>query len=208
MLQKLIAFAIFAVIANFLLVTAGAEQDSRTLRLPVSRVAEPPLPYQDFCRSNPGHCDMTGAPVIELTPEVRQAINHVTSEVNAEFRYVPDWLNHGIEELWCYPSQGVGDCEDFALEKRRRLVEFGLPRAALTMAIVYHRKLMSPHAVLLVETTSGTYLLDNLLDDVVLWNEAPYNFEARERIDGKWDRFDQSAWVFELFDRRAPDKED
>lgn len=56
---------------------------------------------------------------------------------------------------------------------------------------------MCPHALLLVETTGGTYVLDNLVDEILLWNEAPYNFEARERVDGQWDRFDQSIWTYE-----------
>lgn len=57
--------------------------------------------------------------------------------------------------------------------------------------------MMCPHALLLVETTGGTYVLDNLVDEILLWNEAPYNFEARERVDGQWDRFDQSIWTYE-----------
>jgi len=72
-----------------------------------------------------------------------------------------------------------------------------LSRAAFTMAIVSHKKLLSMHAVLLAETTEGTFVLDNLTNDVLLWNQAPYNFEARERTDGKWTRFDQSYWTYE-----------
>ena len=185
----------------FVLFLAGspafAAKESRRLSLPVTKIVDPPRAYLEFCQTNPGHCDMTGSAVIEHGPELWQLLNHVTSEVNAEFQCVSDWIVHGVEELWSYPRQGVGDCEDFALEKRRRLVTHGLPRAALTMAIVYHRRMLSPHTVLLVETTAGTFLLDNLVDDVLVWNEAPYNFEIRERADGKWERYDQQDWVFE-----------
>jgi predicted transglutaminase-like cysteine proteinase len=176
---------------------ALAAEKSRRLQLPVTSIVDPPRAYLEFCQANPGHCDMTGSLVIEYGPEVLHNLNHVTSEVNAEFQCVSDWIVHGVEELWSYPRQGVGDCEDFALEKRRRLVARGLPRAALTFAIVYHRRMMSPHTVLLVETTAGTYLLDNQVDDVLIWSETPYNFEMRERPDGKWERYDQKIWVFE-----------
>ncbi len=67
----------------------------------------------------------------------------------------------------------------------------------MTIALVHHRKDMFPHAVLLVETTEGTFLLDNLENDIVLWHNAPYNFEARERPDGLWERYDQSDWSYE-----------
>jgi predicted transglutaminase-like cysteine proteinase len=35
------------------------------------------------------------------------------------------------EEFWAYPSLGLGDCEDIALEKRFRLVNMGIYRGAL-----------------------------------------------------------------------------
>ena len=32
----------------------------------------------------------------------------------------------GREEVWSYP-EGIGDCEDYALEKRRQLMALGVP---------------------------------------------------------------------------------
>ena len=103
----------------------------------------------------------------------------------------------GQEEYWTYPTDGLGDCEDIAIFKREELVKRGIPRGAMTIAIAHHRAEMYAHAVLLVETTEGTFLLNSIVDDVCLWNEAPYNFEARERPDGRWERFDQSIWKYE-----------
>ena len=116
---------------------------------------------------------------------------------NSAIHVISDRVLYDREEHWAIPSHGEGDCEDIALFKRERLVELGIPRGAMTIAIVHHRRHMFSHAVLLVETTSGTYLLDNLEDDITLWHEAPYNFEARERPDGSWERFDQSIWTYE-----------
>lgn len=39
---------------------------------------------------------------------------------------VSDLDNYGSEEVWAYP-EGSGDCEDYALEKRKRLSGAGLP---------------------------------------------------------------------------------
>jgi predicted transglutaminase-like cysteine proteinase len=73
-----------------------------------------------------------------------------------------------------------------------------LPRAAFTMAFVHHKKEMFAHSVLPVETNAGTFVLDNLTGDILLSNQAPYNYEARERGDGKWDRFDKSYRIYEM----------
>ncbi len=121
-------------------------------------------------------------------------VSQVNRSVNAEVRFVPDQEWQGREEFWSLLLRGCGDCEDFALEKRRRLVESGLPRGAMTMAIVYHRTEWFGHVVLLIETSAGTFALDNLRDDVRCWDEVPYNYETRERPDGLWTRFDQTDW--------------
>ena len=137
---------------------------------------------------------MTGSTVIELNTATLQVIEKIHREVNAEFRFIDDLEWRGKEDEWSYPVLGAGDCEDFALEKRKRLVEQGLPRAAISMTIVYHKEFKSPHAILLVETNEGTVALDNPSNEIVCWDKAPYNYETRERPDGRWDRFDQSFW--------------
>ena len=107
-----------------------------------------------------------------------------------------DLQQYGEEEYWSYPRSGVGDCEDLALEKRARLVAAGFPRGALRMALAQHRRTLFSHAVLLVESDQGTWVLNGFDEAVVLWHRSPYNFEARERPDGRWERFDQSVWTY------------
>lgn len=164
------------------------------LNLPVERVAPRPAAYDGFCQSHPGECDMTGRSLVELNARMLQALIRTNREVNAGIRFADDLEWQGYEEEWSYPVTGSGDCEDFALEKRRRLVAWGLPRASMSMAVVYHKTFMCPHALLLVETTAGTLALDNLDSAIRCWDKAPYNYESRERVDGQWDRFDQSGW--------------
>lgn len=173
----------------------GADTITSTMRLPVRRVGKPPAQYVEFCNANPGHCDMVGASVLVHSDALMQVIAHVNREVNAAYRLVPDLEAHDAEDLWSYPSRGMADCEDFALEKRKRLVERGLARAALTIGIVQQKKLLCWHVVLLVETSIGTYVLDNITDDILPWSQSQYNFEGRERVDGKWDYFDQAIWL-------------
>jgi len=168
------------------------------LDLPVTEIRETFAPYASFCERHPSACDMSGPRLIVLNTVTMRLLMTANAEVNqAVDCTMNDYELFGFEEYWALPSEGLGDCEDIALFKRERLVELGLPRGALTIAIVRHRENMAPHAVLLAETTAGTYLLNMFTDDVVLWHEAPYNFEARERPDGSWERFDQSNWSYE-----------
>lgn len=164
------------------------------LVLPVQQVGPPPTAYSDFCRAHPDDCRAPGPAVVPASAPLWRQLSRVNREVNASVRFMPDIESVGQEEDWRYPLQGRGDCEDLALEKRRRLVALGLPRAALTMAIVHHTTRYFSHAVLLVETSAGTWMLDSLSDDIACWDRTPFNFESRERSDGRWDRFDQSVW--------------
>lgn len=133
---------------------------------------------------------MVGEPLVDWTDDLRQVLSRINTEVNAEIELVSDQDNLGQEEVWSLPADCRGDCEDFALEKRRRLTDAGLPRAALTMAIVYHEGQFYSHAVLLVETTRGTWVLDNLQDDPMCWDALSYRNIRRERADGMWTRFE------------------
>ena len=171
-------------------VDEGAARDvgCEPLQLDVRRVEEPPRQYAVFCAKEPEACALSGEPVIKFAA-AKPLLERINRTVNAEITIVPDYPGERGEECWEIPAKGEGDCEDFALEKRRRLVEEGVPSAALTMAIVHHEAHFFAHAVLLAETTRGTWVLDNLLDELVCWNAAPYRYERRERPDGMWERY-------------------
>ena len=158
------------------------------LRLDVRRVEAPPSQYAAFCAREPHACALSGEPVIAFQA-ARPLLERINRQVNHEITLVPDEPGERGEECWEFPAKDEGDCEDFALEKRRRLVAEGVPSAALTMAIVHHEVQFFPHAILLAETTGGTWVLDNLSDEIVCWDAVPYRYERRERPDGTWERY-------------------
>ncbi|KAA9005601.1 transglutaminase-like cysteine peptidase [Histidinibacterium aquaticum] len=170
--------------------TGGPAREVRCgpLTLALWRVEGQPSQYADFCEREPAACALSGSPVLDWD-SAHSALERVNREVNDEITLVPDEPGETSEECWQFPVNGMGDCEDFALEKRRRLVAEGLPSAALTMAIVHHEVQVFPHAVLLAETTRGTWVLDNLSDDILCWDAVPYRYERRERPDGMWVRY-------------------
>ena len=177
--------------------TPGPPTGSGRLDLAVAEVVDRYPPYADFCRRHPRQCDLSGAAVLAYSPALMQQLALINAAVNREIRFVMDIAQYNAEEYWALPTAGRGDCEDKALEKRRRLVAQGLAPGAMRMALVFHRRLMSSHGVLTVETSAGTFVLDSSGDEVRRWDRIPYNFEARERPDGRWERFDQSQWTYE-----------
>ncbi|WP_078485871.1 transglutaminase-like cysteine peptidase [Solemya velesiana gill symbiont] len=115
---------------------------------------------------------------------------------NYQLHLLSETAQYRDEGYWSYPESGFGDCEDKALEKRRRLFLQGISRGAMRIALAHHRTHHTPHSLLLLETNHGTYVLDTFTDKVKLWFQTPYNFEAREKSDRRWERFDQQRWRF------------
>ncbi|TIN59485.1 MAG: transglutaminase, partial [Mesorhizobium sp.] len=86
-----------------------------------------------------------------------------------------------------YPDKGVGDCEDYVLEKRRQLSRMSISLADLLITVV-RKPDGEGHAVLTVRTDEGDYVLDNLTDKVKPWDATGYRFLKRQAIDntGRW----------------------
>lgn len=157
---------------------------------PVTGQARGPSGWLGFCERYAGECDgdsPPGAPV-RFEGGERDLIVSVNNAVNREISPRTDMENWGVSERWDYPDTGFGDCEDYVLLKRRRLMEAGLPRSALLVTVVTDLA-GDGHAVLTVRTDRGDYILDNMEDEVKLWRETPYGFVKRQS------ERDQRAWV-------------
>ena len=99
----------------------------------------------------------------------------INAQVNAEVREISDQSQYARAEVWTLPSARGGDCEDFALLKKKRLIERGFPANQLLIATVLDRN-HAPHAVLVLRTTGGDYVLDNLTNRVKPWQSTGYTF--------------------------------
>lgn len=87
-----------------------------------------------------------------------------------EQRYILDKNNWGKSDYWATPVEFMkrgGDCEDFAIAKYAALRSLGVPEERMRLAIVQDTLKNIPHAVLVVYTDEGTYLLDNQNQDLV-----------------------------------------
>jgi len=108
--------------------------------LPIAKITDRPQPYKDFCNRNPIECSSDGASQIMLNEKTMSTMIRVNSKVNQEIAFALDIDQYNQEEYWELPRSGSGDCEDIALEKRRRLAQEGFPRAAMRIIIGNHRE--------------------------------------------------------------------
>jgi len=49
-------------------------------------------------------------------------------QVNKSIDPITDQDQWGVIDQWDFPNQGRGDCEDYALLKRQKLIELGFPK--------------------------------------------------------------------------------
>ncbi len=142
--------------------------------------SEPPSGWVRLCQSGPAACQGDGraASRMELTPARWHDLVEVNTVVNSTVDAVSDLELYGTSEVWAVAGRS-GDCEDFALLKRKLLIERGWPVGALLMTVVRDEGGQG-HAVLTSRTSRGDFILDNRLDRVSLWNEVPYGFVKRQ----------------------------
>ena len=136
-----------------------------------------PWGWADFCTRHHDDCDVdTVAPEpVVLTPALWSMIEVTNHDINSNIREADDREVYGVVERWEYPTSGAGDCEDFALQKRKQLIENGLPRQALLMTVVTDEN-GAGHAVLTLRSNRGDFVLDNRTDKILSWKATGYVF--------------------------------
>lgn len=149
-----------------------------------------PFGWVDFCARYAGECveENQEPQDIELTPSALRRITKINAQVNRSIEPITDLDQFGVIDRWDLPAEGRGDCEDYALLKRRKLIEAGFPRAALLLTVVKQSN-GEGHSILTIKTNHGDYVLDNLSDTVKPWAEAPYRFVKRQSQEN------ENIWV-------------
>jgi len=185
---KLIKAAVFGLSLMF----AGATAQAQTLAsLPSASnaitsigSAKPLQAWTKFCETYSSECAVNTAEsdTIQLTPQIWKTIVSVNQRVNTTIKAVTDADHWGVVDTWGFPEDGKGDCEDFQLLKRRLLAESGLPRRAMRMTVVID-ELGEGHAVLMIRTNQGDYVLDNKVSSVLPWHRTGYVYVKRESQD-------------------------
>jgi predicted transglutaminase-like cysteine proteinase len=149
-----------------------------------------PFGWVGFCQRYEGECsgDRLTAVDVVMSQRVRRDIDRVNRWVNGHVAAISDKDHWGVIDRWDYPIDGRGDCEDYALLKRKMLIEMGYPRQALLMTVVKDADEQG-HAVLTVRTNEGEITLDNFTDEMKPWASTGYRFVKRQSQE------DPNIWV-------------
>ncbi|KRA65938.1 hypothetical protein ASD79_01245 [Caulobacter sp. Root655] len=146
---------------------------------PAEQAAPPPAQVAEAAPA-PALAVMT--PALLRSAQMKM-VNTINREVNRDVHKATDFDLYGLLEYWSLPrvidGKMYGDCEDYALEKRRRLIAAGVPEETLSMAVAVTARGES-HAVLVISFESGDWVLDNLTPWATPWEELNYRWVQRQ----------------------------
>ncbi len=137
-------------------------------------VSPPPSGAKQLCRQYSWACSTKASVSMSYQQEMR-IIQRVNRKVNATTRSVTDRSQYRTAERWALPTSRGGDCEDFALLKKRDLIRAGVDPSKLLIATVLDTKRNS-HAVLVYRSAAGDLILDNLTNQIKPWSATRYLF--------------------------------
>jgi len=173
-----------------LLLTANAFGESGGDRAATGITVAAPMGWTQFCADHPADCaskETIGRDIV-MPPQVWADLGRVNKYVNDTVKPITDAEHWGTVEKWSYPTDGYGDCEDYALQKRKMLIDAGWPQESLLMTVVKDRN-NEGHAVLTVTTDRGEFILDNEITSVVPRSQTGYRYVKRQS------QTNQNQWV-------------
>ena len=179
---------LLAVAAGILSVASAQAENKGSPAMVTGGITSQPIGHYEFCQKYMSECDIRS----KLTPPPRvteygwKVVRDINKEVNSTIIAMTDLEVYGKDEAWEYPKT-AGDCEDFVLLKRRKLMERGLAVSDLLITVV-RKPDGEGHAVLTLRTNDGDFILDNLSDDVKLWTDTNYTYLKRQASfnTGRW----------------------
>lgn len=174
------ALCVAALAGGLIGMTPASADNNQSRYMRVYGTAAPPYGFVQFCQSFAHECADTTRTSTRFvaTPARLAQLDRINRRVNAAIAPATDEEIFGVTEHWTMPV-ARGDCEDYAILKRRVLIEHGWPASALLLTVVLD-EVGDGHAVLTVRTAQGDFILDNKVDDVRSWTDTPYTYVMRQ----------------------------
>lgn len=135
-----------------------------------------PFQHVRFCLRYPADCksDPKEDERVEMTAENSELLNRINHDVNSAIIPEPKSYGGDIQNGWTI-APVMGDCNDYAVTKRHELLQNGLPAKALRLSVVKTASGIG-HLVLVVATTGGDLVLDNLAETIRPWQNTDYHW--------------------------------
>ncbi|MEX3011324.1 transglutaminase-like cysteine peptidase [Hoeflea sp. TYP-13] len=171
--------------ASAILVAGIALQNNAALAASSERSVAAPKAFYEFCNKHPNQCQVSGkvGPAMPMDRGRWKQLRSVNRQVNRSVREVTDKASWGKADVWSIVSPGQsGDCEDFALTKRKQLIAMGWSSSVLLVSVVRTRR-GEGHAVLTVRTSDGYLVLDNKTPFIRKARSTGYRFFTMQSPD-------------------------
>ncbi|MEF2072030.1 transglutaminase-like cysteine peptidase [Consotaella aegiceratis] len=140
----------------------GFGERGQFIRISANRPTLAPFAYVKLCMTSPRDCRGGGSEIARIDDKTFSRVDGINRSVNRSIR-----PRNERGDTW-QADVKAGDCEDYALTKRRRLIEMGLPASAMRMAVVKTGS-GEGHAVLVVRSNRGDLVLDNRTNAIREW---------------------------------------
>jgi len=138
------------------------------------------LRYPSDCKSNPTENER-----IDLDAQTTELLKRVNQSVNMSIIPTPKSYGSNLGDGWTI-APDTGDCNDYAVTKRHELLENGLPSKALRLSVVKTASAIG-HLVLVVVTTKGDIVMDNLTEVIRPWQSTDYHWlKIQSATDSKF----------------------
>jgi hypothetical protein len=163
----------------------------RAAFVPIGLPAAVPVAFDPSARSGGGY-DWNAVFAADSAPDIRSpADRSVAIPLTAGLQALLDDVNRTENGRRFGSDHRRLDCVGFVLAKRDALIRAGLPAEVLSPAVVRTRGGVV-HAVLIVTTSDGDQVLDNLSPYVDPWRRVDYEWIKRQVSTGEGQRW---AWV-------------
>lgn len=155
-----------------------------------------PKGQYELCLIQPSECMPFETPnaVIHITPEVWNDIESANILANTMVKQITDQEAHGTEEKWVsFNPQTArnmqGDCEDVNRLKISLLKDMGYPDSAMRLVTGFLAD-GGGHAVVVLKTNQGDFILDNMHDSILPVEEVAMTFRSMQSPthSGQWEK--------------------
>ena len=148
---------LFAVAAGLMTAASAMAEIKGSPSMVTGGITSQPIGHYEFCQKYSDECNIRN----KMTPPPRVTeygwgvIREINTSVNTTIVAMTDQEIYGKDEVWEYPTT-AGDCEDFVLLKRKKLIERGFSVADLLITVVRkphrRREALDRHQLHLSET--------------------------------------------------------